>query len=162
MNMPAANDPRLANHERPVVLFDGVCNLCTASVDFILRWERRPLHLFGSLQSEAARDLLRTLPPRRNDAGTPANELERDSGDDPSSIVLIDEAGVHTQSTAALRISRHLRAPWSWLYALLLIPRPLRDGVYRFIARHRYAWFGRRDACRVPTPELQSRFIDST
>lgn len=147
-----ADTPALAN---PVVLFDGVCNLCNGSVDFVLKWERVPRLRFASLQSDEARRLLA----ERSVSGA---SLDPGGGtsDAPRSIILIDGEGVHTQSTAALRIARELRAPWSALHLLHVIPRPLRDLVYRWVARNRYTWFGRRESCRVPTPELRHRFLD--
>ena len=100
---------------------------------------------FASLQSDTARRLLA-------DAGVAAPL--------PDSIVLLDEAGVHTRSDAALRIAAGLRLPWSLAAGLRIVPRALRDRVYDFVARHRYRWFGTRDACLVPTPELRTRFLD--
>jgi predicted DCC family thiol-disulfide oxidoreductase YuxK len=94
------------------------------------------------LQSDVARDLLR---------GAPA--------DLPDSIVLVEGKAVWVRSTAALRVARGIGLPWSLAYAFILVPRPLRDAVYDWIARHRYRWFGRRDTCRVPTPEERARFL---
>ena len=160
MAMPAVHDPpQTEAPTQPVVLFDGVCNLCNASVDFILRWERSPHYRFGSLQSDQAQRLLDSVAQTGHE-GTGNDRATFGTASDPKSIVLVDEDGVHTQSTAALRISRNLRTPWNWFYALRLIPRPLRDAVYRIVARYRYVWFGRRETCRVPTPELRNRFLD--
>ena len=77
----------------------------------------------------------------------------------PETVILIENGCVYTHSTAALRILRQLRGLWSWLYVGMVVPRPLRDGVYRFVARHRYQWFGHRDACMLPTPALRQRFL---
>lgn len=127
----------------PVVLFDGTCNLCNGSVQFIIDHERTPTLKFASLQSDAARALLGTeLPPG-----------------DPESVMLVEDGRTYSHSTAALRIARYLRAPWRWLAALVVVPRFLRDAVYRFIARNRYRWFGKSETCRVPTPELRARFL---
>lgn len=128
------------------VLFDGVCNLCNSSVRWIIARDRQNAHRFASLQSEAGRRALR-------DAGAPASM--------PDSIVLIDHAGVHTRSTAALRIARRLGFPWCLAVVGWVIPRILRDWLYDFIARNRYAWFGRRESCMVPTPDLRRRFLDA-
>jgi predicted DCC family thiol-disulfide oxidoreductase YuxK len=133
----------------PVVLFDGVCNLCTGSVLFIIRRDPRGVFRFAALQSPAAAALLKDAPVR--------------SGPLPDSIVLVEGDGaarVSTQSTAALRIARRLRFPWPVLYALIVIPRPIRDWVYDFIAARRYRWFGKRDSCMMPTPELRARFLE--
>jgi len=125
----------------PVVLFDGECHLCHGAVRWIIRRDRRGEFRFASLQSAAA---------RRWTAGWGAL---------PDSVVLVDEAGVHTQSTAALRIAGRLGWPYSWLGVFRLVPRGVRDGVYGWIARNRYRWFGRRDACVMPTPELAARLL---
>ena len=78
----------------------------------------------------------------------------------PDSIVLIDEGRLFTRSTAALRIARRLRFPWPLLYGLIVVPRPLRDFLYDWVARNRYRWFGKRDSCMLPTPELRARFLE--
>ncbi len=139
--VPLPVDPR----EHPILLFDGVCNLCEGAVRFAITRDPAARLRFAPLQSELGRALL----------------LQH--GYDPAAIdavVLVDAAGAHDRSTAALRLAGHLRAPWSWLGPpLLLLPKRLRDGVYDFVARHRYRWFGRRDACLVPTPELRARFL---
>ena len=127
--------------EPHVVLFDGVCNLCNGAVRFILARDPGERFQFASLQSEAARRLL------------------RDDGR-VETIVLLEAGKRYTRSTAALRIARGLRFPWPLLYAFVAVPRPLRDLVYDWVARHRYAWFGKRDTCLVPTPEVRRRFLD--
>jgi predicted DCC family thiol-disulfide oxidoreductase YuxK len=99
---------------------------------------------FGPLGSAAAQRLIAEAAPR---------------GPLPDSMVLIEHRRMYTRSTAALRIARRLRFPWPLLYAFIVVPRPLRDILYDFIARHRYRWFGKRDTCMVPRPELRSRFL---
>jgi predicted DCC family thiol-disulfide oxidoreductase YuxK len=130
----------------PVVLFDGVCNLCDATVAFIIDRDPGARFRFAALQSEAGRRLLAgvgvTLP-----AG------------DPASVYLLENGCLYDRSTAALRIARRLRGPAKLLFAFVVVPRPLRNLVYRFIARHRYRWFGRTEACRRPTPALAARFL---
>jgi len=127
-----------------IVIFDGVCNLCARSVQFILRHEARPQFMFSPLQSAAGVRLLSTH-------GFPASNVE--------SFVLVSDGKVYTRSTAALRIARHFKGAWQLLRVLWLIPRPLRDLAYDFVARNRYSWFGKADSCMVPTPELSARFI---
>jgi predicted DCC family thiol-disulfide oxidoreductase YuxK len=127
-----------------VILFDGVCNLCNGFVQFVVARDPHARFRFAALQSEAAAALLR-------DAGVAAAL--------PDSIVLVEDGGVYVRSTAALRIARHLRFPWPLASGLLVVPRFIRDAVYDYIAAHRYRWFGRRDACMVPTPDLQRRFM---
>jgi predicted DCC family thiol-disulfide oxidoreductase YuxK len=127
-----------------VVLFDGVCNLCNASVQFIIARDPAAHFRFAALDSTVARRML----------GESAL-----IGSLPDSVVLVENGRVYTRSTAALRIARRLRFPWPLIYPLIVVPKPLRDMIYDLIARHRYRWFGKRDTCMVPTPELQRRFI---
>ncbi len=137
----------VSGRSQPLLLFDGVCNLCNAAVQWIIRRDRRERLLFASLQSDVAtRELER--------AGTSQDRL-------PDSLVLIDERGVHTRSRAAIRVARLLGLPWSLAVVFVIIPPPLRDWAYGVIARNRYRWFGRRDACMMPTPELRERFLDA-
>ena len=128
----------------PLVLFDGVCNLCAGVVRFVIERDREARFRFAPLQSELGR------------------ALQREHGIDPDALatfVLIDAEGAATRSTAVLRILRGLGAPWRWLYPLRFVPWPLRDALYGVVARNRYRWFGRRDDCLVPTAELRSRFL---
>ena len=136
------------NDPRPVILFDGVCNLCNASVRWVLKHDSRKQFDFASLQSGTARRLLAA-------AGAPA------PGSLPDAIILIDHGGVHTGSAAATRIARRLRFPHSLIGLGAAFPAWLRDPVYRFIARHRYRWFGRRDSCAVRTLGQAHRFLDA-
>jgi predicted DCC family thiol-disulfide oxidoreductase YuxK len=129
-----------------VVLFDGVCNLCSGTVNFLIDRDPRGELRFAALQSPAAAALLRSL-------GHPP------PGPEPDSILLVEGGRVYERSTAAIRIARHLGGAWRLLGLLVVVPRPVRDAVYRFVAARRYRWFGKADACRVPTPELQARFL---
>ncbi|MGI9014282.1 MAG: thiol-disulfide oxidoreductase DCC family protein [Phycisphaerales bacterium] len=133
----------------PVILFDGDCNLCNNAVRWVIARDRRAVFSFASLQSEAARNLLQSRA---------ANEFDIENL--PDTVVMIDEKGVHIRSAAAIRIARSLGFPWSLLRVFMIVPRPVRDWVYNFIARRRYRWFGRGDSCMVPTPELRERFLD--
>lgn len=130
--------------QHAVVLFDGVCNLCNTSVNFVIDRDPEGYFRFASLQSDEAGTLL-------EQCTEAPGALE--------SIVLIEDGSCYSRSTAALRIARHLTGAWPLLYTFIAVPRPVRDFVYDWIARHRYEWFGKRDSCRVPTPELQSRFL---
>lgn len=170
---------------RPVVLFDGVCNLCSATVRWIVKHDASGRFRFASLQSEAAHRLLveatRQLPieatlhlPVETAGGDPT-PTERSVADSvleargsvleaqgrPDSIVLVDQDGVHFRSDAAIRIAKGLGPPWSVLGLLVVVPRPIRDATYDFVARNRYKWFGRQDSCSLPAPELADRFLDS-
>ena len=133
------------SHSTPVVLFDGDCNLCHGAVQFVLRRDRRQRFRFASLQSAAGRRLLADL-------GV--------LGTLPDSIVLVHAGRVRTKSAAALAIARGLRWPWPLATVAWLVPWPLRDLVYDWIARNRHRWFGRRQECWVPTPDLRARFLD--
>ena len=142
--------------EGPIVLFDGLCNFCNGTIQFVVDHELTPSLRFAPLQSELAQELLeRAFGPEQ---AKTLREGATGSGD-PDSIVLVDGDRGWTHSTAGLRIFRHLRAPYRWLFALVVVPRPIRDVVYRWIARNRYRWFGKSETCRIPTPELRSRFL---
>ena len=135
-----------ADQVEQIVLFDGVCNLCNSSVNFIVDRDPKVRFKFAALQSEKGQELLSQI--------LRANESSFDS------IVLISNNSVYIKSSAALRIARHLNGLWPILYSFMIIPKPLRDFVYDFIAKNRYKWFGKSDVCRIPTPDLQSRFIE--
>jgi predicted DCC family thiol-disulfide oxidoreductase YuxK len=142
--------------EGPVVLFDGTCRFCDRTVQFVLDHERDHDLRFASIQSDAIKTFLqRALGEAR------ALELQREvAGDgDPETLVVVDGDQVFTYSSAALRIARHLKAPWRWLGVSAIVPRIVRDAGYRWFARHRYRWYGRMDTCRVPSPHFRSRFL---
>ncbi len=128
----------------PLVLFDGVCNLCNRSVQFIIERDPDARFRFASLQSPLGEKLRAKL------------------GIDPQavdSVILVEGDRWSKESDAALRIARELRGAWKALALLRVIPRPLRDAGYRLIARNRYRWFGRQETCWLPTPELRERFL---
>ncbi|MDE2806478.1 MAG: DCC1-like thiol-disulfide oxidoreductase family protein [Gemmatimonadota bacterium] len=138
------------NVSRPVILFDGVCNLCNASVRWVLRRDTRARFDFASLQSAASKRILE------------AAGVEGGAESLPDAIVLVDREGVHTGAAAALRIARRLSFPHSLPGVLgAAVPAAIRDPVYRFVARNRYRWFGRRDRCALPAPEHAARFLDA-
>ena len=128
-----------------VILFDGVCNLCNGIVQFIIERDPHARFQFAPLQSTAAASLLSRYP---------------DHQVLPDSVVLIDDGGLFVKSTAALRVARRLRFPWPVFWIFMLVPRPVRDWVYDFIAAHRYGWFGKRDTCMIPTGEIRGRFLE--
>ncbi len=136
-------------HGRPIILFDGVCNLCISAVQRVIERDKGGRFYFASLQSDAARRELEKL--------LGAEEIDAL----PDSIVLLDPEGVHTRSAAALRIARGLGFPYALLRLGVVLPRPVRDAIYDLIARNRYRWFGRRDTCMTPTPDLAARFLDA-
>lgn len=129
---------------KSVLLFDGVCNLCNSSVNFILARDPKAKFRFASLQSDEGQALLQEFEDRPSDL---------------SSVVLIEDGQLYARSDAALRVARQLSGGWPLLYAFIVLPRALRDAVYDWIARNRYRWFGKRDSCMMPSPELRSRFL---
>lgn len=130
--------------ENPVIFFDGVCNLCNASVNFIIKRDKKKLFRFSSLQSDFAS---KALP----ESLTKEAELQ--------SLVLLKD-GILVKSTAALTIARELSGLWPILYVFIVIPRFIRHFIYDLIAKNRYNWFGKKDQCMIPTPELKERFVD--
>jgi len=129
----------------PIVLFDGVCKFCNASVNFIIDHDPAGRIRFAALQSEAGQALLRKF------------RLDTSEFD---TLILVEGERFWARSTAALRVAGHLGGPWRYLSALLLMPAFLRDPLYDVLARNRFRWFGRLDACRVPTPEVRARFLE--
>jgi predicted DCC family thiol-disulfide oxidoreductase YuxK len=129
-----------------IILFDGVCNLCNGSVKFILKYEKSSLIHFASIQSETGKTLLQWC------------GLSEDFSE---AVIYIENGKVHPGSTAALKIGQRLIFPWSMISLIgLLVPKIVRDWIYRQIGTHRYQWFGKRDICMVPTKELKMRFYD--
>lgn len=131
-------------NEHPVILFDGICNFCNSSVQFVLKRDKKKVFLFTPLQSEPGKKHMEQY-------GMPENEL--------SSFVLIEKGKLFTRSTAALRVCRYLAGGWPLCYGFIIIPPFIRDGVYNWIARNRYKWFGVRQECMIPSPETRARFL---
>lgn len=130
--------------EHPIVLFDGECRFCNGWVKFLLRRDKRDVFRFAPLQSEAARAML------------PTYLLKDDSLD---SVMVVEPNDIYTHSSAVLRIAKHLGGPWAILYALIVVPIPLRDAAYRWVAKRRYTWFGREESCMMPSEETKRKFI---
>jgi predicted DCC family thiol-disulfide oxidoreductase YuxK len=131
--------------DKPVILFDGVCNLCNRAIQFIIKRDKKKQFLFASLQGKTGSELLKQF-------DLPADQF--------NSFVLIENKKAYTRSTAALRVAKKLSGGWSILYGLLILPPFLRDPLYNLIAKKRYKWFGKRDECMIPTPEVKERFLD--
>lgn len=129
--------------DKRIVLFDGVCNVCNALILFVIDRDPREQFVFAPLSSELGRKLLREHGLAQQD-----------------SVVLVEGGRAYSHSTAILRIIARLRGAWFVFWAGFLLPRALRDVLYRWFARHRYAWFGKTEQCRIPTPELRRRFLD--
>lgn len=131
-----------ANHG--ILLFDGVCNFCNGAVNFIIDHDPQAYFRFAALQSDAGQALLARFNLPRSDFDT---------------MIVIDHGQCYQRSTAALQIARHLTLPWRLGAIGLLIPAFVRDPLYALVARNRYRWFGRQDACRIPTPDIRARFL---
>jgi predicted DCC family thiol-disulfide oxidoreductase YuxK len=131
-------------NENAIILFDGVCNFCNAAINFVLKQDKKGVFRFAPLQSEAGQRLLKQYN---------LSTAEFDS------FVLIDNGKIYKKSSASLRVMNKL--PWYWKEAQLLrlIPTPFRDAIYDFIAKNRYKWFGKKEQCMIPTPEMRNRFL---
>jgi predicted DCC family thiol-disulfide oxidoreductase YuxK len=129
--------------KRPVIFFDGVCGLCNAWIDFVVARDKTRVFRFGPLQGETAREWL---------------NLPLDGGFD--SVMLVDSTGIYHKSDAVWRILARLPGPWRLIAGLLrVIPRPIRNWGYAFVARHRYRWFGKKETCRLPNADERERFV---
>lgn len=130
---------------KKIILFDGVCNLCNGAVQFVIKRDKKDVFRYAALQSEVGQNLLE------------ARKIDTSKID---SIILI-EPGVafYTKSDAALEIARGLGGLWRLLLVFQWVPSSIRDIIYDFVARNRYRWFGRKEQCMVPTPELQAKFL---
>lgn len=126
-----------------IVLFDGVCNFCDASVQFIIKRDRQGYFRFAALQSSKGEELLEKyqLPTKWN------------------SVLVIENEKVYDSSDAALVICKHLNGLWKLFFVFKIIPKPIRDHIYKYIARNRYKWFGQKDSCTLPSPEIRHRFL---
>ena len=133
------------NKNNYVILFDGVCNFCNSSVNFIIDNDINNTFKFASLQSEYGRKLLKKF------------NLPVDSF---STLILTDGNSFYTRSTAALLISKHLKFPHNLYYVFIIVPPFIRNLFYDIVARNRYKWFGKKDACRIPKPEERNKFIE--
>jgi len=131
---------------KELVLFDGVCNLCNSSVQFIIRNDKKNIFLFAPLQGKTGQEVI--------------SNFNIDTSQTDSILLYSQKNGISERSTAALKIARRLRFPFNILTVFLIIPNFIRNWVYDLIARNRYRWFGKQDACMIPTPELKSKFLE--
>lgn len=131
-------------NSKPIILFDGICNLCEGVVQFVIKHDPENQFLFASLQSEAGQRLLKQYK-------LPVENF--------NSFILIQDEKVYSKSTGALKVARQIKGVWSWLYIFIIIPAFIRDAVYAWIAQNRYKWFGKKEVCMIPTPELKARFL---
>ncbi len=126
-----------------IILFDGVCNLCSGAVQWIIKHDKKNAFKFASLQSDTGIALSKKY-------AIPENT---------DSVILIDEEQVYVKSSAALLIAKYCSGLWPLLYAFIIVPPFLRNAVYDWVARNRYKWFGKKESCWIPTPELKQKFI---
>jgi len=127
-----------------LILFDGVCNLCNSSIQFIIKRDTKNHFVFASLQSKIAQEILTSF------------------GEDPQkldSIVLFENGKLYKKSTAALRIAKKLKGFWKSLYMFMIVPKFIRNLVYSIIAKNRYKWFGKQESCWLPNPDLKAKFL---
>ncbi|AWV32155.1 thiol-disulfide oxidoreductase DCC family protein [Paenibacillus sp. FSL H7-0716] len=130
--------------DKSIVLIDGVCHLCQGVVRFIIPRDPEAKFLFAPLQNEIAAKLMKA-------SGLQPGQL--------NTVILLENGVYYTESAAVLRIARKLRFPWPAAYVFILVPRPLRNALYRYVAKNRYRWFGRDEQCMLPTPEIKRRFL---
>jgi predicted DCC family thiol-disulfide oxidoreductase YuxK len=128
----------------PIILFDGVCNFCNSAVNFTIKRDKQNKIRFAALQSEAGRQLVQQY-------GLPV--------DDMRSFLFVENGKLYNRSTAALKVCRYLSGLWPLCYGLVIVPAFIRNGIYDWIAKNRYKWFGERQECMIPTPEVRARFL---
>jgi predicted DCC family thiol-disulfide oxidoreductase YuxK len=131
-------------NDQPIILFDGICNLCNSAVQFVIKHDREGKFLFTSLQSDTGQQLLKKF---------------NISLDNFNSFVLLQNNTAYTQSTAALKVAKQLDGGWKLLYGFIIVPAFIRNAVYKWISNNRYKWFGKLNECMIPTPGLRSRFL---
>ncbi len=139
-----SDKPEQIPRDKPILLFDGVCNLCNGLVQFIIKRDPKGHFRFSALQSEAGQSLL------------------MEAGLDPAAlntVVMFDSGQFYTHSNVPLQIAWHLGGLWRVFYVFKLMPKWIRDRIYDWIARNRYKWFGQKESCMIPTPELKQRFL---
>ena len=130
--------------DEPIILFDGVCNFCNGAVNFIIRQDKKGVFKFAPLQSNKGQELAEK------------HSLPKTNFD---SFILIENGKVYKRSTAGLKLCNKLPWYWKWTQVFWIIPKFLRDAVYDFVAKNRYKWFGKKETCMIPTPEVRSRFL---
>ena len=129
---------------KPIVFFDGVCNLCSSAVQTIIKNDKKNVFLFASLQGETAKQKLTTF-------------INRNPHLD--SIILLEKEKIYTKSRAVLRIAKHLKFPFNLAYGFIIMPSFISNVVYTFIAKNRYKWFGKKEECWLPTPKIKAKFL---
>ncbi len=136
----------MSDSSNPKILyFDGVCNLCAGAVQFVLKRNKKQNILFASLQGKAGQAMLQQF-------GLSQTQF--------NSLVFVEDGKMYQQSTGAIRLTRHLGAAWPLLMVFLIVPAFIRNAVYNWVAKNRYKWFGKKNECWLPTPDLKKRFLD--
>lgn len=133
----------ISSNTNPVILFDGVCNLCNSSVQFVIKHDPKKQFRFASIQGDYGQQVLKQF-------HLPPNAL--------NSFILFKDKQIFTHSTGALMVAKQLSGAWPLLYAFIIVPAFIRNAVYQFIANNRYKWFGKKESCAIPSPELRSLF----
>lgn len=135
----------ITSNTNPVILFDGVCNLCNSSVQFVIKHDPKKKFRFASIQGDYGQQVLKQfhLPP-----------------DSLNSFILLEDNQIYTHSTGALKVAKQLSGAWPLLYVFIIIPPFIRNVVYQFIANNRYKWFGKKESCAIPSPELKALFYN--
>ncbi len=137
------NNPHI---DKPILFFDGVCNLCDGFVQWVIKRDKEAIIYYAALQSDFAQKF------------TAHTQLQVSN---LNTVILYHNGRFYKDSDVALELVRLLGYPWKLAYPFSLLPRIIRDSVYRWVAGNRYRWFGKKDECMIPTPALQSRFLDS-
>jgi predicted DCC family thiol-disulfide oxidoreductase YuxK len=130
--------------KKPIILFDGVCNLCNRAVQTVIKHDPKGEFLFASLQSEEGKRLSQQYQ-------LPVNNF--------NSFVLIQNGNAYTKSTGALKVAKQMSGLWKLLYGFIILPKFIRNPVYNWVANNRYKWFGKKEECMIPTPALKARFL---
>jgi predicted DCC family thiol-disulfide oxidoreductase YuxK len=130
--------------ERPVILFDGVCNFCNNVINFVIKRDKAAEIQYAPLQSAKGQLFAKQY-------NFSAEELK--------TFVFIEDGKMYTKSTAALRVCRYLGTLWPAMMAFMIVPKFIRNAVYDLVAKNRYKWFGKKDTCMIPTPDVRNRFI---
>lgn len=134
----------ISTKNKKIILFDGVCNLCNSSVTFVIKRDAKDVFRFAALQEEPGQKLIKQY------------SIDTNKTD---SIIFIENNKAYTKSTAALRIARHLGGAYPLFYGFIIIPVFIRNWVYDYVAKNRYKWYGKKESCMIPTPELKAKFL---
>lgn len=135
----------ITHNTNPVILFDGVCNLCNSTVLFVIKHDPKNLFRFASIQGDYGQQILKRF-------HLPPNSL--------GSFILFEENQIYTKSTGALKVAKKLSRAWPIVYSFIIVPPFIRNAVYDLIAKNRYKWFGKKESCAIPSPELKALFYN--